>query len=315
MFGYRAYGIDNNPVAVAISKAKLANVTVETIMEALRYALNHTGNYEVPESEFWQLAFEETTLKQLCKIRAYLLYHYEPADNALRGIILGALHGPKSKQKENNSYLSNQMPRTFSSKPKYSVTYWKKYNLLPNKIDIFSIVRKRAQRFYDEEMPEIESDIIEGDARKLINYQQMIAATHIITSPPYYGMRTYYIDQWLRNWFLGGPDTPVNLLSDQMNHSTPEEFAKNLSAVWRNCAQYTVKNAKMHVRFGSIPSRKTNAEEIFKNSIKLSDNMWRIVTISDAGNSSQGKRQATQMFGNQKSEPINEIDVELEKNA
>jgi hypothetical protein len=71
----------------------------------------------------------------------------------------------------------------------------------------------------------------------------------------------------------------------------------------------------MYVRFGSIPSRKTNAEEIFKNSIKLSDNMWRIVTISDAGNSSQGKRQATQMFGKQKSEPINEIDVELEKNA
>ena len=26
----------------------------------------------------------------------------------------------------------------------------------------------------------------------------------VVTSPPYYGMRTYLQDQWLRNWFLGG---------------------------------------------------------------------------------------------------------------
>ena len=25
-----------------------------------------------------------------------------------------------------------------------------------------------------------------------------------VTSPPYYGMRTYFPDQWLRLWFLGG---------------------------------------------------------------------------------------------------------------
>ena len=28
----------------------------------------------------------------------------------------------------------------------------------------------------------------------------------IVTSPPYYGLRTYVSDQWLRNWFLGGAD-------------------------------------------------------------------------------------------------------------
>lgn len=41
---------------------------------------------------------------------------------ALRGIILGALHGPK--QKTFPSYFSNQCPRTYAPKPAYAVRFW-----------------------------------------------------------------------------------------------------------------------------------------------------------------------------------------------
>ncbi|MDR2552378.1 MAG: site-specific DNA-methyltransferase [Treponema sp.] len=317
MFGYNAYGIDNNPVAVAISKSKLSAATVEMIMETLNKALDYTGNYDIPQSEFWQWAFEMTVLEQLCKIRAYLHQHDGMTENALRGIILGALHGPKAKQMENNSYLSNQMPRTFSSKPSYSISYWKKHNIKPDKISIAAVVKKRAQRYYNDVIPEVNSNIINGDSRENASYRQLPPMTLIITSPPYYGMRTYYIDQWLRNWFLGGPDVPVNILNNQMDHSSPDDFARNLGMVWKNCARFTTPDARMYVRFGSIPSRKTSARDIFEKSIALSENAWRIIAVSDAGNSSCGKRQAAQMLVGQKrkSEPINEIDVELIKNA
>ena len=33
----------------------------------------------------------------------------------------------------------------------------------------------------------------------------------LFTSPPYYGVTNYHVDQWLRLWMLGGPDKPTVL--------------------------------------------------------------------------------------------------------
>jgi hypothetical protein len=315
MFGYEAYGIDNNPVAVAISKAKLANTTVKAISDTLELALNYEASFEVPQSEFWKTAFEETVLNQLCRVRAFLLCHEGENESALRGLILGALHGPKAKKIENNSYLSNQMPRTFSSKPNYSVNFWKKHNLLPEKIDIRGVVKKRAHRYFDNDIPNIKKNIIEGDSRNITSYQGLPLATLIITSPPYYGMQSYYTDQWLRNWFLGGPDDPVNDLNNQMNHGSPEHFASDLSNVWNNCYLASTSDSIMYIRFGSIPSRKASAKDIFYRSIELSDGPWKIVSVSDAGSSLLGHRQANQMIPNKGSIPNLEFDAELKKDA
>lgn len=315
MFGFEAYGIDSNPVAVAISKSKLANVNVCGILESLMKALDYNGDYEVPQSEFWELAYDGIVLEQLCKIRAYLLLHDGPNERALRGLILGALHGPKAKNKDNASYLSNQMPRTYASKPTYSIKFWKKNNLKPDQINIEKVIRKRALRFYDVNIPNVYSDVILGDSRVFDNYRMLPQVNLIITSPPYYGMRTYYTDQWLRNWFLGGPDTPANILNNQIDHSSPYEFALNLGTVWENCARVSSDTARMFVRYGSIPSRKASALDIFKRSIEFCGNRWRIVNIVDAGNSQHGKRQAVQMLSNKESQPSNEFDVELIRNA
>ena len=58
----------------------------------------------------------------------------------------------------------------------------------------------------------------------------------MITSPPYYGMRTYIPDQWLRNWFVGGSDTVDYCHKGQIVHSSPEEFVADLQAVWNGVA-------------------------------------------------------------------------------
>jgi hypothetical protein len=65
-------------------------------------------------------------------------------------------------------------------------------------------------------------------------------------------MRTYRPDQWLRNWFLGGPETVDYTNCDQVVHSSPEAFAADLSKVWQNAARVSVPGAQMVIRFGGI---------------------------------------------------------------
>ena len=63
----------------------------------------------------------------------------------------------------------------------------------------------------------------------------------IITSPPYYGMKTYIADQWLRNWFLGGPETVDYSTEGQISHSSKEIFIYELRKVWNNVAEVASK--------------------------------------------------------------------------
>jgi len=203
MFGFKAYGIDSNPIAVAVSKAKLTDTTVNDIMRALDRALDFDCISEIPNSEFWQKAYNAEVLAQICKIRSYLINYDGLGEHALRGIILGALHGSKTKKLENASYLGNQMPRTYAPKPAYALRYWNRHGLLPDYVDIRNIVKKRALRYYNSNMAVVQNQVIYGDSRKADCLQQLSKVSVIITSPPYYGMQTYYTDQWIRNWFLG----------------------------------------------------------------------------------------------------------------
>ncbi len=43
-------------------------------------------------------------------------------------------------------------------------------------------------------------------------------------------------DQWLRNWFLGGPDTVDYSGCGQIAYLSPEHFSSDLRRVWRNAA-------------------------------------------------------------------------------
>ena len=317
MFGFNTYGIDNNPIAVAVSKAKLTDTTIDDIMEALARALDYDCKPEIPSSEFWQKAYNAEVLARICKIRYYLLNHDNPGECALRGIILGALHGSRTKNPDNASYLGNQMPRTYAPKPAYSLKFWNNLGLIPDNVDIKKIVKKRAIRYYESNISVVPNQVIYGDSRIADCFRQLPKVSVIITSPPYYGMQTYYTDQWIRNWFLGGPDNPTNALNHQFCHSSPQAFACELSKVWRNCATISQEKTKMFVRYGGISSRKVDPTEIFVNSIALTDGIWRILNIKDAGNSLKGKRQAVQMLSttDKKSIPISEFDVEMILNA
>ena len=307
LVGLRSLGVDSSPVAAAVTASKLATATVDDILAEAQGILTERDACHIPVSEFWQWAYHPTVLDALCRFREAFLGHCTTdARIALRGIVLGALHGPK--QKTFPSYFSNQCPRTYAPKPAYATRFWQGRGLVPDPIDVLAVIERRAKRYYGTPS-DIKGAVRLADSRKAEALQPDTPEARfgwVITSPPYYGMRTYIPDQWLRNWFVGGPDAVDYTIRDQVVHSSPEDFAADLRQVWRNAESVCSEDAKMVIRFGGITDRRADPRDLIKSS--LSDSGWRITTIKEAGSATEGRRQAD-AFLRIKSKPIVEYDV------
>lgn len=307
LVGLRSLGVDSSPVAAAITASKLAAASVDDILSEARRILAEREARHIPAGEFWRWAFHPTVLDALCRFReAFLEDCTSDARIALRGIVLGALHGPK--QKTFPSYFSNQCPRTYAPKPDYAIRFWRKRRLKPEPINVLDVIERRAKRYYVM-CPNVTGTVRLADSRETGALQPETPRTRfhwVITSPPYYGMRTYIPDQWLRNWFVGGPDTVDYTSRDQVVHSSPEGFAADLRQVWRNAENVCAKDAKMVIRFGGITDRRVDPLGLIKSS--LSESGWRITTIREAGSATKGKRQAD-AFLRTKTKPMFEYDV------
>ena len=307
LVGLQSLGVDSSPVAAAIAASKLVTANAEDILQEARGILMGRDPRRVPDGEFWQWAFHPAVLDALCQLReAFLEDCTTDARIALRGIVLGALHGPK--QKTFPSYFSNQCPRTYAPKPAYATRFWRERGLVPEPIDVLSVIERRATRYYGV------SSSVSGSVR-LADSRQVEALQPdkpddrfkwVITSPPYYGMRTYIPDQWLRNWFVGGPDVVDYTNRNQIVHSSPEEFIGDLRQVWRNAHGVSTEDARLVIRFGGIADRHANPLDLIKSS--LSSSGWRITTIKEAGLATAGKRQADTFLRNRVA-PLGEYDV------
>lgn len=221
--GHQAYGIDSSPIAIAIARAKLAETTEADVMALAKSILEARTDTVVPEGEFWEWAYAPDTLNKVCILREGLGGLRSDAANILRAVCLGALHGPLTKCVATRSYFSNQMPRTFASKPDYSVRYWKAKEMRSVQVDVLNIIKARVTRLKLDTLPQCAgtSKVSVGDSRLMRGYASIEGKIDlVITSPPYYGMRTYVADQWLRNWFLGGKaEVPYGEKTSLSHHS------------------------------------------------------------------------------------------------
>jgi len=293
LLGMPSMGMDSSPVAVALAQAKLASAEPSQVVASAKAILNAAKEpTSVPSGEFWRLAYHERTLKQLCQLRKALLDKGSSSTHILlRAIILGALHGPRPKGTP--SYFSNQSPRTFAPKPNYAVKFWTARGMSPDDVDVLSIIKTRAERYLTDPLPVVESKVELGDSRVADAFGDMPKARFVITSPPYFGMRTYLPDQWLRLWFLGGPDYVVYRQPEgQLEHSSAAHFAAEMGRVWKNMASYTATDARLIIRYGGIHDRAVEPMDILKKSFNGSG--WRVATTRVVPDSDCGRRQVRQ---------------------
>jgi hypothetical protein len=124
-------------------------------------------------------------------------------------------------------------------------------------------------------------------------------------------MRTYISDQWLRNWFVGGLATVPYVEERRLSHQSPEAFSQSLSEVWNRIGKRLKIGGKMFIRFGAIPSRYHDPQNILLRSLELSVANWRVCHIRRARSAEFGKRQAGQMGERVKSRSTEEHDFEV----
>lgn len=295
--GLESWGIDSSPVAVAIAKAKLSNSTAEDALSLAQLLLAGIKPAHVPQDRFFQAAFNRRTLREMCALREGLL-NAEDTDESvlLRAAILGCLHGPLLKGGE-MSYFSNQMPRTFAPKPDYAVEFWKKRNMVAPEVSVLKVLERKL-RLIATAKPLLRTqftNVIHGDSTTAIALPPDKQFSIAVTSPPYYGMQTYVQDQWLRNWFLGGPSKVDYAAGIQLKHNSQEIFAESLGRVWANMAGTEAEDLHMFVRFGVIPSAKVDAKKLMHMSLEASGASFRVVSCQNAKSAHSGKRQAEQM--------------------
>ncbi|HWD40804.1 MAG TPA: DNA methyltransferase [Fimbriimonas sp.] len=203
--GRTGFGSDANPLAHALTKAK---VKVPSI-SALERRLNELEQQfrrapdvclaQVPDDI--SMLYSADTLRQIVFLRNELspLGFVDPFITAL---VLGMLHANHSQGGATRGF-SISMPNTFAMAPGYVRRYIKEHGLVAPNVDVFQMLRVRAQRYELPSMTTKAGRSWLGDAEKAVPAEVAQAKPKLIfTSPPYLQVIKYGKYNWVRLWFL-----------------------------------------------------------------------------------------------------------------
>jgi hypothetical protein len=144
------------------------------------------------------------------------------------------------------------MPRTISTKPAYSVRWWRERGCTPPDRNVFSILQECAEYRYQSPAPALKGRVVEGDVRRagtlLRSYRERVKL--VITSPPYLDITDYHEDQWLRLWFLGGAAKPIAGQGKDDRHRRVESYWQFLREAWKGIAPLLQDSAQVVIRIG-----------------------------------------------------------------
>lgn len=251
----RAIACDVNDVAVCLTRAKtLAPIKqrVASRLQELEANFDARSWWKIANllPEFFQVAYAKRTLQQLCFLRSSLRWKTSRIDSMIAALVLGAMHGEMDKS---SSYLSNQMPRTISTKPGYSVRFWRDRNLAAPERNVFDLLANRLCFRYASPPPAGKAIVIHADMRELPRrIRTRLQVKCVITSPPYLDVTNFEEDQWLRLWFLGGPDHPVRArLSRDDRHTTESNYWQFIADMWRSIGAVLAPRSDVVIRIGS----------------------------------------------------------------
>ena len=255
LMGRRAVGVDTNPVAYCVTRAKtnapgLAALRsrLTTFERGFRAAEWEADRRRLPD--FFKFAYQPTTLRQILYLRDRLRWADRDTDCLLATLCLRALHGESNVSP---SYLSNQMPRTISTKPAYSIRFWKKHRFTAPRRDVFKVLREQLRYRYESTPPRFRARIIHGDMRDLPRQSPRLSRSIrcVITSPPYLNVTSYEEDQWLRLWFLGGPPFPTTgRVSPDDRYKSSDKYWRMIGDMWRSLGQILDRHASIVIRLG-----------------------------------------------------------------
>ena len=304
-----AAGCDVNPVAFCISAAKSDPPTLGQVLNRLRELEDASSPFradfdEGSKTEFFKLCFDPETYTQIRFLKNKLSWHKSRTDRFIAALCLGSLHGESHRSP---NYFSNRMPRTISTKPAYSVRWWRKYGYHPPHRDIFNILRHVTRFRFASSPPTGRGEVKISDARRAASVFPHLfgRVTDVITSPPYLDTTNYFEDQWLRLWFLAGKAV-VNHSGHDSRHYNARKYWDFLTEAWEGVAPLLAERSRIVVRIGG---RKQCPEKIKQElSDSLSHGIKRPLRLIDAGVSSKAVRTQSDAFRGSRGLPTTEYD-------
>ena len=295
--GRPAGGVDINPVAACVAGAKADSPYLAPVLGRLK-ELEHihsgAGLRPEPKGEFFRVCFHTKTLQQVLFLRLSLNWRTSKVDRFIAAVMLGCLHGESHKTQ---NCLSNRMPRTISTKPDYSVRWWSAKGLEPPKRDAFEVLRRVTTYRYTCEPPVLRGAVRLRDARYASNSFPKLKekVKLIVTSPPYLDTTDYSEDQWLRLWFLGGPERPsINKHKDD-RHTNVDLYWKFLSESWAGCRALVRQGSVVVVRIGGAQLRKDDLMTGVQSSLREGFTGFRVRSLHN-GLTTEIKNRQTNAF-------------------
>jgi hypothetical protein len=249
---------DVNPVAVCVTGAK-ANIPslalVRSRIEEIRgeFKKADTKDLESERQElpaFFQKAFYYLTMREILFLRRSLDWHGNSVDRFIAALALGSLHGEMDRSQ---SYFSNQMPRTISTKPGYSLRFWKDRKLYARRRRVFDIMEQRANLRLGRVAPPRDGVAVTSDVRRLsaVLSPWERSVKLVVTSPPYLNVTDFEEDQWLRLWFLGGEPAPTRgRVSRDNRYGSATRYWRFLAEAWKGIANLLAPDAVIVCRIG-----------------------------------------------------------------
>ena len=305
----KAAGCDVHPVAYCITGAKSDPPTRYQVVERLSSLEDESVSFRATDedgelAEFFSHCFYPETFNQICFLRKRLDWRNNCVDRFIAVLSLAALHGESHRSP---NYFSNRMPRTISTKPAYSVRWWREKGYEPPPRDVFSILRYMNDYRFRTAPPTRRGEVALSDARRAGDSFPHLArqVTDIITSPPYLNTTNYHEDQWLRLWLLGGGATANQLPGDGRHHSF-EKYCAFLVEAWAGVAPLLAAQARIVVRIGG---RKLTKKKLLDALITVLENgTKRNVRVVDRGVSSTVKHTQANAFRGCEASPTMEHD-------
>ena len=305
----RSAGCDVHPVAYCVAGAKSDPPTRTEVLERLSMLARESCSFRPADdvedlAEFFRLCFAPSTYRQVRFLRERLDWRKDRTDRFISALCLGALHGESHRSP---NYFSNRMPRTISTKPAYSVRWWRERGYDPPARDVFSILRRMNDYRFRSMPPDGRGEVALTDARDAArSFPHLVGCvTDVITSPPYIDTTNYCEDQWLRLWFLGGEAT-VRQLGGDGRHYNVEKYKAFLAESWAGIAPLLAPEARIVVRIGGRKLPIDEARECLRHS--LEEGIKRYVHLMDAGVSSPISRSQANSFRGSSASPTVEHD-------
>lgn len=304
----RAIAVDVNHVAYCLTRAKTAAPTLDTVLRRLDVLEREFDCSEWAAERrrlppFFRHAFTPRVRSTLLYLRERLQWRTVRSDAFIAALVLGSLHGEMDKS---SSYFSNQMPRTISTKPTYSVRFWTERGLRPPVRNVFEILRDRARFRYFSERPAGDAKIWNIDMRALPTRVAERSVNLVVTSPPYLDVTNFEEDQWLRLWFLGGPPHPVTKrLSKDDRHYWSGSYWSFIGDMWRVLGHSVRRRGHVVVRLGS---RRVDPDDLIRQVQASAVLTGRKVSLIESSVSALLRRQ-TDAFRPGTTGCLHEVDV------